>query len=214
MNYKAVFFDFDYTLGDSTIGIVKSANYGLQNLGYQEAEVETIKRTVGLTLKDTFKKLTNNTDECKAEQFVLLFKEKADQVMTDSTELLPYALETLKSLKAKQIHTGIVTTKLHYRITQILEKFHATEFVEYIVGAEDVKVEKPDPEGLLFIIEKMGLRKEEVLYVGDSLVDAKTAQNAGIAFAGVLTGTTTKVEFQEYPHMIIMDDLSKLEDVI
>ncbi len=52
--------------------------------------------------------------------------------------------------------------------------------VDIIVGADDVKTEKPNPEGLLSVIEDLGAMKEEVLYVGDSLVDAKTAENAKV----------------------------------
>ena len=59
-------------------------------------------------------------------------------------------------------------------------------------------MEKPDPEGLLWTVKHLHVEKEEVLYVGDSLVDAKTAENADIAFAAVLTGTTTKEEFHKH----------------
>ena len=41
--YKAVVFDFDYTLGDSTSGIVMSANYALEKLGYPRQETEAIR---------------------------------------------------------------------------------------------------------------------------------------------------------------------------
>ena len=54
MDYKAVIFDFDYTLGDCTNGIVFSVNYALDKLGYSEHNVSEIKKTVGLSLKETF----------------------------------------------------------------------------------------------------------------------------------------------------------------
>lgn len=211
MNYKAVIFDFDYTLGDSTKGIVTCANYALQVMNYTEAEVATIRKTIGLTLKDTFMQLTGCQDDKEAELFHTLFVQKADEVMTESTELLPYTLDILMSLKRNNIRTGIVTTKLHYRINQILEKFQATAYIDMIVGGEDVKVAKPDPEGLLSIVKEMGLKKEEALYIGDSIVDAMTAQNAGVSFIGVLTGTTTYEEFLRFPSTKIINNLSELE---
>ena len=55
----AIFFDFDYTLGDSTKGIVLSVNFARKKLGYQEKGLEEIKRTVGLSLKETHFALTN-----------------------------------------------------------------------------------------------------------------------------------------------------------
>ena len=75
----------------------------------------------------------------------------------------------------------------------------------------DVKVEKPIPEGLLWAIDALKAAKEDVLYVGDSIVDAKTAQNADVDFAAVLTGTTEREAFLEYPHVEIADNVTKIK---
>ena len=106
-------------------------------------------------------------------------------------------------MQTKGYKTAIVTTKFHYRIEQILEKFDALELIDIIVGAEDVKIEKPDPEGLIRTMEQLGLQKDEVLFVGDSLVDATTAENAKVDFAAVLTGTTTRREFERHANVFI-----------
>ena len=82
--------------------------------------------------------------------------------------------------------------------------------IDFIVGAENVKIEKPNPEGLLWVMDHLKLKKEEILYVGDSLVDAQTAQNAGVDFAGVLTGTTTREDFQGYPNLYIGDNIGEV----
>ena len=200
---KAVIFDFDYTLGDSGNGIALSINYALERLGYEVQKLDAIRKTIGLSLKETFFALTSGEDENEAEQFARLFKQKADVVMVENTELYAGVKEVLRNLRENGYKTAIVTTKFHYRIEQILEKFDALELIDFIVGAEDVKIEKPNPEGLLWTIEQMGLQTDEVLYVGDSLVDAKTAQNAKVDFAAVLTGTTTRREFEKYANVFI-----------
>lgn len=202
---KAVIFDFDYTLGDSTNGIVLSANYALEKLGYANRSLEEIKKTIGLSLKETFRALTKNDSEDEAEKFAALFREKADIVMTENTKLYEGVKEVLRKLKEQGLQTAIVTTKFHYRIDAILSKFDATDLIHLIVGSDDVKVEKPDPEGLLWAIGHLNVEREEVLYVGDSLVDAKTAQNAMVKFAAVLTGTTTKEDFEKYQNVFIGD---------
>ncbi|MFR2408352.1 MAG: HAD family hydrolase [[Clostridium] symbiosum] len=63
--YKALVFDFDFTLGDSAAGIAASINYALGRLGYPEKEMEAIKKTIGLSLKNTFTALTQNEDDGK-----------------------------------------------------------------------------------------------------------------------------------------------------
>lgn len=204
---KAIIYDFDYTLGDSTNGIALSINYALEKLGYPTRNMDDIKKTIGLSLKDTYKVLTTNDNFEEAEKFAKLFKEKADDVMVANTELYIGVKEALQQLKNKGYTIGIVTTKFHYRIEQILSKFEANELVDIIVGAEDVKFEKPNPEGLLWAINHLGVGKENVLYVGDSLVDAKTAQNASVDFAAMLTGMTTREEFEEYDNIYIGENV-------
>lgn len=200
---KAIIFDFDYTLGDSTNGIALSINYGLKKLGHEEKELSAIRKTIGLSLKETYAALTADPDGEKAEQFARYFKEKADCVMVENTVLYEGVKETLGKLRENGYQTAIVTTKFHYRIEQILRKFDAVDLIDLIVGSEDVKVEKPNPEGLLWAIKHLGVEKNEVLYVGDSLVDAKTAKRAEVDFAAVLTGTTTPENFAEYPNVYI-----------
>lgn len=60
MQYQAVIFDFDYTLGDSTEGIITSANYALEKMGCKSAEREAIRRTIGLSLQETYIALTGD----------------------------------------------------------------------------------------------------------------------------------------------------------
>lgn len=210
--YEAVIFDFDYTLGDSTNGVVLSANYALAELGYAEKPLDEIKRTIGLSLKETFRVLTGNVEESAAAEFVRLFRMKADEVMTENTVLYGGAKEMLSELGNRGIKTGIVTTKFHYRIGAILRKFGAEELVNVIIGGEDVAREKPDPEGLLKAIELLGTERRGVLYVGDSLVDAMTAQSAGVDFAAVLTGVTN--DFSEYNNVFIGENLSRVLDFV
>ena len=85
----AVRFDFDYTLVDSSAGCIDAANSALVALGLPQAEPDRIRRSIGLSLADTFRALTGLDDEALAEGFRLHFVARADQVMTDKTLLLP-----------------------------------------------------------------------------------------------------------------------------
>ena len=205
--YQAIIFDFDYTLGDSTMGIVESVNYALDRLGYKTENIDNIKKTIGLSLKETFKALTGSMDDSYATDFAAYFKEKADMVMVENTCLYEHTLSLLSKLRDAGIKTAIVTTKFHYRIDAILSRFNANHLIDIIVGGEDVSHAKPDPEGLCLAIHKLEVSPANVLYVGDSMVDAKTALNAGVDFAAVLTGTTTGEEFEVMPHVMIHEKL-------
>lgn len=208
--YKAVVFDFDYTLGDSTPGIVQSANYALQKLGYPQQETEAIRKTIGLTLQKTFAVLTGSGDPALAQGYADYFHELAAQVMTDNTTLYPDALRVLAALRQQGCRTAIVTTKAHRTIQRIVDRFGAGPLLDAVIGGDDVSKEKPDPEGLLGVLAQFGLEKEELLYVGDSLVDAKTAEAAGIPFAAVLTGTTPADAFAPWRPVFIGGQLSEV----
>jgi phosphoglycolate phosphatase len=117
-------------------------------------------------------------------------------------------------LKSSGYKIGIVTTKYRYRIEKILNRFQATDLVDLIVGSDDVKIEKPNPEGLLWAIDTLQLEKSEALYVGDSVVDAKTAENAQVDFAGVLTGTTTQSDFAKYKNVFVGENMQAVYSYI
>jgi len=212
--YRAVIFDFDYTLGDSTDGIVLSVNHALDKLGCAKAPTQEIRKTIGLSLKNTYKALTKDEDEGKAALFAEYFVEKADEVMTDHSVLYPPVEDVIASLRERGIKTGIVTTKFHYRIDGILNKFGMNHAFDLVVGSDDVKIEKPDPEGLLWAISHLGVDKKEVLYIGDSIVDAETAGRAGVDFAGVLTGTTQRDAFETYECVGIIGDLTYIDQIL
>lgn len=216
MRYKGMIFDFDYTLGDSTDGIVESANYALEQMGYQRAGREQIRRTIGLHLEETYRVLVESQGkDAKTEEeaeFRRLFVEKADQVMTASTSLYDGVLDLMRDWKGQGIKLGIVTTKYHYRIEEILQKYQAEGLFDVVIGGEDVARPKPDPEGLLRALKMWELPKEELLYVGDSLVDAKTAHAAEVDFAGVTTGTTPAEALAEYASVGVFASLRGLAE--
>lgn len=214
MKYKAVVFDFDYTLGDSTEGIVLSANYGLENMGHAPADYDKIRRTIGLPLSDTYTALTGKEDPEGQKAFTAFFKEKADQVMTENTSLYERVPELLSQLKDMGIKTGIVTTKYHYRIEQIFKKYHIEYLLDQIVGSDDVKVPKPDPEGIHILLKTWGIKEKEMLYVGDSLVDAGTARAASVPFAAVTSGTTTSAMFYEFGYGTVVSGFEMLMEKV
>ena len=124
---KAVVFDFDYTLGDSTEGILECLSYGLERLGFPPAGREDMRRTIGLSLGPALEALTGCADRDKAAEFTRLFMEKADEVMVARSELFPGSEEVLRDIRSRGLRTGIVTTKASYRIWKILDKCAACE---------------------------------------------------------------------------------------
>lgn len=210
MNYKTYLFDFDYTLADSSRGIVTCFRTVLTRHHYMDATDETIKRTIGKTLEESFSILTGITDPEQLASFRQEYRLEADIHMNANTLLFPDTLSTLNELKKRGARIGIISTKYRFRILSYLNDYLPEDFFDIVVGGEDVNTPKPSPEGVLFALEHLGSTPQETLYIGDSTVDAETAQNAGVDFAGVLNGMTTAEELRAYPHRVIMDKLADL----
>lgn len=195
---QTIIFDFDYTLADSSTGAIKCICYALERLNIKILDDSIIKKTIGMSLIDTYIYLTGDNNETKAQQFSDFFIEKADQIMVSNTFLFPDTASTIRKLYKGKNRLGIVSTKFRYRILEILKREQLDSYFDIIIGGEDVKSHKPDPEGLYTIMNHFNIGPEDVLYVGDSIVDVKTAKNAGVQFIASLTGVTSKEEFEKH----------------
>lgn len=208
--YKAYLFDFDYTLADSSKGIVLCFRTVLERHDYTDVTDLQIKRTIGLTLEESFALLTGVADPDVLAAYKAEYVKAADLYMTANTILFPETLPVLRSLKEQGARIGIISTKFRYRIVDLLSRYQSENLLDVIIGGEDVRAHKPSPEGLLCAVERLRLAADDVLYLGDSVVDAQTARAAGVDFAGVLHGMTTREELEQYPHVALMETLDKL----
>ncbi len=207
--YHTYLFDFDYTLADSSQGIVKCYTHVLQANGFTNVDPYTIKRTIGKTLEESFAEMTGITDTTRILELKKQYVAYADEVMNLNTFLFPETREVLQTLKTQGAYIGIVSTKYRYRIQSFLEEYDCMQYVDLIVGGEDVKEHKPSPEGVFIAIKTLHCAND-CLYIGDSAIDARTAQSAHIDFCGVLHGTTSRAELEAYPHVAIVHDLKAL----
>ena len=210
MHYTTYLFDFDYTLADSSRGIVLCFRHVLERNGYADVTDDAIRRTIGKTLEESFSILTGVTDPARLADFKQQYRKEADVHMTPNTRLFPETLDVLRRLKGRGAKVGIISTKYRFRIHDTMDQHLPEDFLDIVVGGEDVTRAKPDPEGLLHAITELGVEKTDVLYIGDSTVDAETALAAGVDFAGITHGVTTADELACYPHCRIMASLGEL----
>lgn len=211
MPLKAVLFDFDFTLADSADAVMICMAHAFAARGLPAPDRAAVERTIGLTLPEAFGILAPGADP---GDLFRLFVAKADEVMVAATRLFPEVPEVAAALRDLGLGLGIVSTKYRYRIEAILARGGLLDRFDLIVGYEDVRKPKPDPEGVLFACGKLKASPAEVLYIGDSLVDAETAVRAGTAFAAVLHGRTTPAEFAPYRPLAVLGDLRGLLDLV
>ncbi len=71
-----------------------------------------------------------------------------------------------------------MSTKLNYRIRNILNMNQMEQLFDVIVGADDVLTPKPDPEGLLLALRLLGIGTNSAVYVGDHALTRKPPATA------------------------------------
>ncbi len=83
-----------------------------------------------------------------------------------------------------------------------------------IVTCNDVTKTKPDPEGILKLMEALGVNSEEVLVLGDHLVDMQAARAAGVHAVGISHGFGTPAELKEAGAVLVVENLGMIPQVI
>ena len=192
---RAVLFDFDFTLADSTPGVLDCFAYGFERLGLPNVEAERVRRTIGLTLDEALRILHGVEDPAVARAFFDAFRERAADVMVPNTRFLDGATNVVAAIRDAGFATAICSTKKRTHIEGVLARDGVIELFDVVIGHEDVLRAKPAPDALVAALSRLGVGVDRALYVGDHPVDAEAAAAAGIPFVAVLTGPSRRDEF-------------------
>jgi phosphoglycolate phosphatase len=204
---KGVIFDLDGTLIDSYQALYLSFRHVYEKMGLPPLSMAEVRKVVGYGLSHTFRDLLG---EERVPEGLKLFREKYAEVFRQHTHLLPGAREVVEALHGRGVKLAIATNKLGQFSRKILEAFGMDGLFAAIVGDGDVSQNKPDPEMLLYAIEKMGMAREEVVFVGDTPVDIQTGKNAGVRVYAVPTGVAKRDALEKAQPTLILDRLLDL----
>ena len=200
MQYKAVIFDLDGTLVDSLADLSDSVNLMLESYGFPTHEVEKYRYFVG----NGSKKLMERTlprDKAASAEFVeeALAKYKAiyKEHLLEKTRPYNGVRELLEELKSRGIPLGVCTNKHNDAALTIVKILFAPGTFEEVLGDRPGFPKKPNPATPLEIASHLGVKPDEVAYLGDTSVDMETAVHAGFLPVGVLWGFRPEEELVE-----------------
>lgn len=183
--YKGILFDIDGTLLDTfpmnfypLIRIIKEE----LNIDYTYEEVLKYAPLPGMKTMELLGIKDKDTTYARWVRYVNKYGQA--QPFEGITELLSHLHDHYK--------IGIVSAKKRDQYN--IDMKDLDQYIDAKVLEEDTSDHKPSPIPLLLCIDKLGLHKEDVLYVGDACIDAKAAKNAGIDFAYASWGSVEDVE--------------------
>ena len=131
--------------------------------------------------------------------------------LTQTTRLYPGMAEALDRLETAS-RLGVLTNKPGGMSRTIVRDLGLEGRFIAVIGGDDLKTKKPDPEGLLSIAGQAGVAPEETALVGDSAVDIRTARNAAAISVGVWWGYDREGMMGEKPDVVVEhpDELASL----
>ena len=204
---RGIVFDLDGTLIDSYQAIYLGFHHAYKQMGLPPLTYEEVRRVVGQGLNHTFRELLG---EERVPQAITLFRQKYEEIFPAHTHLLPEVREVLESLHGRGIRLAVATNKLGRFSRAICEHFGMEKLFTVVVGDGDVSQNKPHPEMLCLAMEKMGTKKDQTLFVGDSVIDIQTAQNAGVRVLAVPTGNTEREDLVKARPTVLLERFSDL----
>jgi phosphoglycolate phosphatase len=180
-------FDLDGTLIDSAGDLRTAANLLFGDLSLPPVDLETTITFIGRGVPTLVRRLLNfrghDVSESELAVRTAAFLGHYQPIATATTRPYPGVVSTLEALRDQAIGLAICTNKNDAAARSICDALGLARYFPVIVGGDTLKVRKPDPAPLLLAIDRLGLRRDDVLYVGDSETDYATARAAQVAFA-------------------------------
>jgi len=203
--YKAVIFDMDGTILNTIEDLLDATNYALSRYGYPLHTVEEEYYFVGNGLYKTVERaLPEGTGPEIVKEVHKTMVEYYKEHSEDKTAPYPGIVEVIKTLRAAGIHTAVVSNKADFAVKNLCLKFFADCFDESMGETEGFAL-KPAPDMVEEVLRRIGVSKDEAVYVGDSNVDLQTAKNSGLDCIAVSWGFRGYEKLLEYGAEVIID---------
>ena len=219
--FDAAIFDLDGTTANTLENLAFCANSVIGEYGISPAETDKYRYFVGdgsrvqmqrlLTYKNRYRGSEDEPflEEIFARYLVFLSDHCADGVV-------PYdgMPELLSELNRRSITCAVFSNKPHKQACKVVSRIYPEGTFTDVLGQMDSYPRKPDPTGALRLADKMGVKPERCIYVGDTNTDMKTGRNAGMYTIGVLWGFRDREELEKAGADIIVSAPAEILDLL
>lgn len=207
---SAIVFDLDGTLVDSAPDLQVAANHMLAEFGKPPLSLEKVTRFIGNGIPNLVRlaRLESGLPEAVQERMQSLMLANYTAHPADLTRPYPGVVDALVELRDAGYRLGVCTNKFRAPSVQILEALDLSQYFDVVIGGDSLTLKKPDPAPLHAAFA--ALKAPALLYVGDSEVDAETAERAQTAFALYTRGyrktpvedLTKRFAFEAYDQLV------------
>jgi phosphoglycolate phosphatase len=211
---KAVLFDLDGTLIDSSEGIIKSAQYALTHFGIEETDMQNLMSFIGPPLMYSFKNRYGFSEE-KAREAVGVYRQRYNKIGIFECSLYPGVRECIEQLKKMGYLIGMASSKPEESCRRILEHFDLLNLFDDVVGATpDGRIDTKE-EVLSEVMRRWHeIPRKEMCLIGDTIFDVEGANQKEIPCICVSYGFGDVEEMLAAGALKICDSMSELPQTI
>lgn len=182
MNPQLLIFDLDGTLVDSRADLAAGINHMRENYGLGPLSLNVVSGYVGNGVRKLVERSLQGTS-VDVDEALQINKDYYFSHATVHTTLYDGVAEGVRTLKAAGHRLAVLTNKPSHPSRAILKYFQLDEFLDIIIGGDDLNQLKPKPGGILRCLEICAMEPSDAWMVGDHCTDLAAAENAGIASA-------------------------------
>lgn len=185
---KAVIFDLDGTLTDTLQDLCNSVNYALRRMEWPERSLSEVRQFVGNGVRRLVERaVPQEADATGVETCFTYFQKHYLLHCQDNTRLYPGIAGMLREVRSRGFRTAIVSNKLQAGVDELYQTYFR-DIIDVAIGEREGLRRKPAADMVELALERLGVSRQEAIYVGDSEVDVQTARNAGLPCVAVLWG--------------------------
>lgn len=207
MSYHAILFDLDGTLLDTLDDLADATNRALRTLGFPEHPVAAYKYFIGDGVENLVRRVLP-ADRCEPALMLRCatqMRQEYAQRWAVKTHPYPGVPELLDALCARGVPMAVLSNKpdefTGLCVGQLLSRWR----FDVVLGERPPVPKKPDPAGALEVASRLGLPPGQILYLGDTNTDMRTAVAAGMFPVGALWGFRTADELLAHGARVLVE---------
>jgi len=188
---KLIIFDWDGTLIDSHRYIIDTMLLAAEKYGLELPSRNEVSAIIGMSMLPAIQTLFPQLSEQGCVSFRKIYTDYYNDKDRPQPVLFQGVKESLDRLHKEALHLAIATGKRKPGLLTGLEQCACEHYFRELRTADDCQ-SKPSPEMVLSILQATRFKPEEVLVVGDSILDIQMSRAAGVTALGVTTGSSSR----------------------
>lgn len=210
---KLVIYDLDGVLIDSNRAILESFKLTMAEVG-AEFKPDMILDRIGHSLYQIFLDTMPEEFHDRLEELRQVYIKHFQSLDIKYTRLLPEVAETLQEVKNMGFLQSVATNKTVTEAERILDELGVGGYFDLMAGFMTVDKPKPEPDMIIYSLEKLGVEPFEAVFVDDTKVGLTAGIRAGVHTIGITTGNNTPEQIQSVNPSTIIHRMSELPQIL